>query len=206
MRLRPGTLVDLFDRTRVPSESSLGELCMIIGECGFNITAVEDTWSETTIRFSCPQPIVNGSMRVDRNRSAFDVVLVDDKGVLHRLQTRDDEKAFEYVSSYLAPNLVTEEVDIREKYKKLSESARSLLSWLLQQYTASGVYAFSPNDIGSDLDEVSKSEGIDLLIQQGFLRMTRKDTLVLDRTLADDMRGMDLTQSEPEPDGGLGIV
>lgn len=208
MRLRPGTLVDLFDRTTVPSEGTLGELCVIIGECGFNVTAVEDTWTETIIRFSCPAPIVNGSLRVDRSRSTFDVLIADENGALHRLQTRSDEKAFAYVASYLEPRLVTEEVDIREKYKHLTEPSKNLLSWLLRQYTASGVYAFAPNDIGSDLSEADRTEGIDLLVQQGFLRMTRKDTLVLDRTLADDMRGLGLEQDEPTEDlgDGLGIV
>jgi hypothetical protein len=204
MRLRPGTLVDLFDRTAVPSEASLGEICAIIGECGFNVTAVEDTWSDTIIRFTCPSPIVNGSIRVDRSRSSFDVLIADDKGEIHRLQTRSDSKAFEYVSSYLSPRMVNEEVDIRDKYKNLSDSARDLLSWLLRQYSSGGIYAFSPNDIGSDMSQSARTEGIDLLIQQGFLRMTRKDTLVLDRTLADDMRSMDLDGTSD--DGGLEIV
>jgi hypothetical protein len=209
MKLRPGTLVDLLDRTAIPSEASLGELCLIVNECGYGVTEVSDTWKETVVSFTSPKPMVNGSVRVDRDRGAFDVVIIDHNGKLHRLMTTSDEKAFEYLSKYAGP-VITEEVDIREKYKQLEHPARHLLSWMLQQYAASAVYVFAPNDIGEDMDLGDKDQAVDQLIEQGFLRMSGKDALVLDRTLADDMKDKsDLLGGETEENDtseGLGII
>ncbi len=203
MRIRSGTLVELFDRSAIPSEAAVGELCLIINECGYGVDDVSDSWNETVVGFSNRDMHVYGSVKVDRSRGLFDVAVVDHKGVSHRIATNNDARVFEYISSYLM-----EEVDLKDKYANLSDPARDLLSWLLQQYASSGVYAFSINDIGSDMSASDKSNAVDLLIQQGFLRMTRKDTLVLDRTLADDMRGKSdtLGGDKNNGDGGLDIV
>ncbi len=201
MRIRSGTLVELFDRSAIPSEAAVGELCLIINECGYGVDEVSDSWNETVIGFSNRDMHVHGSMKVDRIRGVFDTVVVDHRGLSHRMATNNDVKVFEYISGYL-----TEEVDLKDKYANLSSPARNLLSWLLQQYASSGVYAFSINDIGSDMSASDKNDAVDLLIQQGFLRMTRKDTLVLDRTLADDMRGKSDILGGNDDEQGLDIV
>lgn len=183
--LRSGTIVELFDPSSSPSEAALGEICLIVNECGYGVTEVEDNNNSTTIMFENPEMNVNGSIVIDRLNGFFHVTIIDNLGGQHNVTTKKDETAFNHISRYL-----NEEVELKDKYNKLEYSAKYLLSWILKQYIANGVYVFSFNDLGLDLDESTKEDSVNELVDQGFLRMSKKNVLILDRTLADDLREM----------------
>lgn len=181
--LRSGTIVELFDPSSSPSEAALGEVCLFVNECGYGVTEVEDKSNSTIIMFENSEMNVNGSIIIDRSTGLFNVSVIDSLGKSHNITTNKDVTAFKHMKRYL-----NEEVELRDKYNSLEQSSKYILSWILRQYMASGVYVFSFNDLGIDIDESTKEEAINDLVDQGFLRMSKKNVLVLDRTLADDLR------------------
>lgn len=183
MRLRSGTITELFDASSSPSEAALGEICLVVSECGYGVTEVLDENNSTVIMFESSDGDINGSIVIDRINSVFSVSVIDNHGKSHNITTKKDDVAFNYMKQHL-----TEEIKLSAKYKKLGQSSRYVLAWIMRQYTSNGIYVFSFNDIGLDLDESTKEEAINDLVDQGFLRMSKKNTLILDRTLADDIR------------------
>lgn len=183
--LRSGTLIELLDRSTEPSEAALGELCLVIKECGYDVSEVKDENNSIVVFFENYEMNLNGSIIIDRMSSVFSINVVDRDGKYHNIFTKNDTKAFDYIKKY-----INEEVELRSKFKKLNDSAKYLLSWIMRQYSTGGIYVFSYNDLGVDIDESTKQEAINSLVDHGFLRMSKNNTLILDRTLADDLRDL----------------
>lgn len=182
-KLRSGTFVELFDPSSSPSEAALGEICFIVNECGYGITEVDEKHNSIVIMFENSKLNVNGSLILDKSNGFFSVGIIDSKGKSHNITTKEDSIAFNHMKKHL-----NEEVELKAKYKKLDISAKTLLSWMLKQYMTSGIYVFSFNDLGLEMDEATKEEAINSLVDHGFLRASKKNSLILDRTLADDLK------------------
>lgn len=179
--LRSGTIVELFDPSSTPSEAALGEICFVINECGYAVTNVSDEDNSTVIMFENLKSNVNGCIILDRSNATFNVSIIDSNRKSHNLSTKEDKTVFDYMKKCL-----NEEVSLKKKYEQLDISAKQLLAWILKQYKTKGIYVFSFNDLGLDLDDATEHEAVSSLIDQEFLRASKKNTLILDRTLADD--------------------
>ena len=193
-KLRTGILVELFDPTAVASEDAIHEVCGLISECGYEIDGVEDRWNGTTVQFSSLVPTVHGCVHLDNQLARFHTTIYEHKTV-RSMVTSSDELFFEYILKPMHPhigNLLTEEVDVSDKWKKMNPAAQEFLMDAVRQYWSSKgteheVYVFDPDDLSSDLGTSDRVAAFDDVIRQQFMTLM-DDTLVLSRTLADDLR------------------
>lgn len=181
-KLRSGTIVELFDPSSTPSEAALGEFCFAIKECGYGVTEVNNELNSIVVMFENIKTKINGCVILDRSNETFNLSIIDRFGKSHNFLTKKDNVVFECMKRYL-----NEEVELKAKYEKLDISAKQVLAWILNQYKTEGIYVFSFNDLGLDLDDVTEHDAISSLVDQEFLRASRKNTLILNRTLADDL-------------------
>lgn len=183
MELRPATIADIFDQTSVPSEESITEICTLLAECGFSVRAVSDDWDSTAIEIVSDVPSISGRLRLDRQDESFALSL-EHGGRTRRLVTRSDNRLFRFLLEQMEPlvGVITEEVNVVTKWNNLGPSAQELLTALVNTYIAEGTFSFPIDGAGMD-------PGItDELLTQGFIRIAGRSAVVLDMTLADNLR------------------
>ena len=173
----PATLVDLFDLSDQPSDSTVELMCTLIESLGFNIHKMRSFGVEMAFKYTMPliesMGVVEGSLVINRLRKTYRM----ENQVQYGQNTTQSFRAAGLLDNHLrnmvrslehsandilriflveAKNTNTER-GLASKFNNLSTGTRKALYMILKKYAKSGTFVYAPHELselGATPDQV----------------------------------------------------